>query len=245
MENILYRNDRTVICPKYKNPKEHRHLAKHIIISTEEMKCTLNGEIVISKSLIIQSNVKHSIIRDMDAVMLVFLIDDTSDLAKLIDDTCLRKKSFTKLDTDLEQDLIEYILDKGKLALIDDYLMKRLGYEKITHKSYDERIVFALDFIESSKVIEKDIYERMAKKVYLSKSRFLHLFKEEMGIDLKSYLFIKKLEKVCENVISKKKGITEAAIETGFSSSSHFADACLKAFGISLSEFLKAQEIAL
>ena len=244
MGNILYRNDRMIICPKYKDPKEHKHLAKHIIISTKEMKCILGGEKVTSKSIIIQSNINHLIKRVMDSKTLVFLIDDTSDLAIFIDDIYLQEDSFSKLGANLEDDIINYIKNESRLSLIDDYIMRRLGYKGIEHTFYDERIVVALDYIENSENIESEIYDVLAKKLCLSKSRFLHLFKEEMGVDLRSYLLIKKLEKTCTNVIKNQTSITEAALETGFSSSSHFADACLRTFGISLSEFLKSQQIA-
>ncbi len=87
------------------------------------------------------------------------------------------------------------------------------------------------------------MYDTVPQRLFLSKSRFLHLFKEEVGIDLKNYLLLKRMEKVYRAVIQKHMRITEAAIMAGFSSSSHFAEACKKHYGISLTDFMSAQKL--
>lgn len=78
----------------------------------------------------------------------------------------------------------------------------------------------------------------IAARVYLSESRLTHLFKENAGISLKSYLVIRRLEKAYRFITSGGR-MTRAAHESGFASSAHLAYTCKKLTGISVSEVLK------
>nr|WP_242846410.1 helix-turn-helix transcriptional regulator [Clostridium botulinum] len=84
--------------------------------------------------------------------------------------------------------------------------------------------------------------EELAKKVFLSRSRLTHLFKEETKISLNSFLIILKISKSYEYILSGKT-ITEACIKAGFYSPSHFATTNKKMFGISASAFRKDVKI--
>jgi AraC-like DNA-binding protein len=64
------------------------------------------------------------------------------------------------------------------------------------------------------------------------------LFKEEVGISLKSYILIRRMEKAYKFVTAGGK-VTQAAMESGFSSSAHLAYSCKTLTGISITEVLK------
>ena len=59
-----------------------------------------------------------------------------------------------------------------------------------------------------------------------------------VGVSLMSYIQLIQLEYVYKEVMQGK-SITEAALEGGFSSSSHFAYVCKKITGISISKVMK------
>ncbi len=243
MENMLYKNDRIVLSAKYADLRPHRHYSKHILISDKPFLCMTEKDEKTANSMVIQSWSLHWAKRQRDSLMVVFLIDETSRLSKIIDDRYLSKGCQNSLEEEVERGAVKLMKSKKSLEDIDRYVMSQFQCDRPNFLVLDERISEALKYIEEEKSINKGIYDLLSEKLCLSKSRFLHLFKEEMGIDLKNYLLLKRMEKAYALVVNEKKSITEAAIASGFSSSSHFSRACTLHYGISLTDFLKAQKI--
>ena len=81
----------------------------------------------------------------------------------------------------------------------------------------------------------------LSEKLNLSKSRVSHIFKENIGISIKRYLVLEKMKK-CYEYFKTTGSITNASINAGFYSSSHFATTCKKMFGISFSELEKSKK---
>lgn len=262
---MIYKDDRIVFWVRYDDPQAHKHFVKHILLSARSFTCTVEKESESLRSAVIQSNVMHCVRRNKDSPMAVFLIDTTSELSRIIDDELLKGKKFGALPSEIEKHLIRMLEDGVPLEAVDEYLVGTLaayaernslkadesdesvlgGRYKSADKRADEcrmdcRITEAIRLIDQSESIESDAYDTIPQTLCLSKSRFLHLFKEKIGIDFKNYLLLKKLEKTCRCVIEKGMSITDAAILAGFSSSSHFSDAFKKYFGISFTDFLKS-----
>ena len=256
---MIYKDDRIVFWARYDDPQAHKHFAKHALISVRPFTCTAEKESESLRSAVIQSNVMHCVRRNKDAPMAVFLIDTTSELSRIIDDELLKGKNFGALPIEIEKHLIRMLEDEDPLEAVDEYLVGTLAVHAKQKKrkangasvfgdmcksegerNMDCRIAEAIRLIEQCESIESDAYDTIPRMLCLSKSRFLHLFKEEVGIDFKNYLLLKKLEKTCRCVIEKGMSITDAAILAGFSSSSHFATACKKYCGISFTDFLKS-----
>ena len=256
---MIYKDDRIVFRARYDDPQAHKHFAKHVLISARPFTCTAEKESESLCSAVIQSNVMHCVRRNKDAPMAVFLIDTTSELSRIIDDELLKGKNFGALPIEIEKHLIRMLEDGDPLEAVDEYLVGTLAVHAKQKKrkangasvfgdmcksegerNMDCRIAEAIRLIEQCESIESDAYDTIPRALCLSKSRFLHLFKEEVGIDFKNYLLLKKLEKTCRCVIEKGTSITDAAILAGFSSSSHFATACKKYCGISFTDFLKS-----
>lgn len=242
MENILCRKDRILLLAKYGNPKPHRHFSKHILISAAPFSCRTTEKSLLVRSAFIQSGEWHCIRRTEEIPMLVCLIDQTSDLSRIIDDSYLQGRGVCELPPDLEGSVRGMLSKEADLCRIDSFLEQKLMKQRKNDRPpVDLRIEEAIRLIEGSESIDSDVYDRIAKSLFLSKSRFLHLFKEEIGMDFKNYLLLKKLEKTFYYVAERKITITQAALLAGFSSSSHFSTACMKHYGISLTDFLKEQ----
>lgn len=243
MDNIIYRADRIVLMARYDDPKVHSHFAKHILISDKPFLCKANSQSRAAHSAIIQSNIPHYIERSENSRVIVFLIDETSKLSRAIDEIYLNEAAEVAIPLTLESRIIEKISQGSSLEEIDNFVIRQLvGDREMQYPASESRIIDAMQMIDEIESIDPHIYDLMAKEAFLSKSRFLHLFKEETGMDLKNYLLIKKLEKTYYYVTEKHLNITDAAIKAGFSSASHFSSACKKHYGISLSDFLKAQK---
>lgn len=243
MENIICKKDRIALCAEYEDPQLHRHFSKHIIVSDRPFLCFVENREYPVRSMVIQSQVVHSVKKDSNSRMIVFLIDETSELSGRIDRKWLKGNAQNPLNREIETSVINRIKAGYSLSEIDEYIMKQLHSDDEKQPDMDDRISAALRYIEESESLNQEIYNELSEKMNLSKSRFLHLFKDEMGIDLKNYLLLKRLEKVYKSVTETHMSITDAAILAGFSSSSHFSEACKRHYGISLTDFLKAQKI--
>ena len=79
--------------------------------------------------------------------------------------------------------------------------------------------------------------DALADAVFLSKSRLAHLFSQQTGITLKDYLQYKRMESACR-MVAQGTSITQAAMDTGFSSPSHIASASMRLTGMQLKRML-------
>lgn len=242
MESILYKKNRIILLAKYGDPILHKHFAKHILISNQPFHCFVEQESYTTHSMIIQSQTLHSIATVPNSKVVVFLIDETSSLSKQINQMYLFNKTAHTLDSQLEQNLIHQINDNCSLEGMDHCMISHFQCEKTDNGILDKRIQFVLNYIDETPTLDQNVYDTLSRKVYLSKSRFLHLFKQTVGIDLKNYLLLKRMEKTYHYVTTKHMTITEAALLAGFSSPSHFSEACKQHYGISLTDFLKSQK---
>lgn len=230
---------------KYGDPTLHKHFAKHILVSNKPFVCLMDQQEYVVRSMIIQSQIIHSIRKDINSHMVVFLIDETSELSKRINHMYLGEQDKNQLPRQVENEVVKLINNRSGLDCIDEYVISDIQKgEGKTCSKLDSRILFALKYIEACEGLNQDIYGALSDQVCLSKSRFSHLFKENVGIDLKNYLLLKRMEKTYQYVTEKQMSITEAAIASGFSSASHFSEACRQHYGISLTDFIKAQNIA-
>jgi AraC-like DNA-binding protein len=77
----------------------------------------------------------------------------------------------------------------------------------------------------------------LAAEAGLSESRFLHLFRDEMGTSLRRYRIWVRLVHA-GTAIAAGASLTEAAMKAGFASPSHLADRFKTTFGLSASQLL-------
>ncbi len=105
----------------------------------------------------------------------------------------------------------------------------------------DKRITEVLDEIDSFRCLGVKVSE-LANRYSYSESFFTHLFKKETGISLKSYLLMKQFEYAWTEINSGEK-ITDAVMDAGFASPSHFSDVCRRMTGISAVNVLKKADL--
>jgi AraC-like DNA-binding protein len=104
-------------------------------------------------------------------------------------------------------------------------------------RSIDARVVAAARRIREDPAATVSSRE-LAAEAGLSESRFLHLFRDELGTSLRRYrLWIRLLH--AGTAISAGHNLTTAAIEAGFASPSHLADRFRATFGLSATQLLR------
>jgi len=135
---------------------------------------------------------------------------------------------------ELEQALVNP--EPGKLKDLIDKVLKTLS-RQISIASSDNRIAIVEQAISTLHPDEISL-KSLADRVYLSESRLRSLFKDVTGVPLHRYILWNKI-RFATNQIMVGDSVNEAAIEAGFTDSSHFHKMMFKMFGESPSGFLK------
>ncbi|MBD2819661.1 helix-turn-helix transcriptional regulator [Xenorhabdus sp. 42] len=136
----------------------------------------------------------------------------------------------------LERDNIISIIN----YLIESFLCRKnpdtaiiyslIGSYLSCHCQFDKRIIKAISFIDSLSV-KRVSSRQVADKIYLSESRFLHLFRDQVGINFRAYLLWLRLSDAIEE-IHLNDSLTLVANNCGFSDTAHFSRTCKMSYGI-------------
>lgn len=230
MTKLYEANDHILIHAEYGNPAPHRHMAAHMIISLEEnMQIVSHGSQYNCRGILIPSGFPHCV-DTFGKPALVFLYDCTSPMACQI-------KTIQVLEESVCKQIISRYLEIASNPTADSYnnfqtkISALLGCNPFPYSVTDARIQTAMEYIRNA-ISEHITCKNVADAVFLSESRFSHLFRTQTGMTFASYLIYQRLMFVYAAVV-KGQSITDAALDAGFSSSAHFADVNRRVFGIS------------
>jgi AraC-like DNA-binding protein len=104
------------------------------------------------------------------------------------------------------------------------------------HRRIDPRIAAAARRIRDDPAATISSRE-LAAEAGLSESRFLHLFRDQLGTSLRRYRIWVRLVHA-GTAIAAGANMTEAAMKSGFASPSHLADRFKSTFGLSATQLL-------
>ena len=242
MLKIYWDKDNIAFIGNQVNATEHAHCVLQIFLSLNEpLEVTVNGNQVNGKCIIVNKNARHIFSCD-NQIRLSILIEPSSNFAtELIqkidsdylifdnDIDRLQQKAAALIDTNDRQRYIEFIQDFAEY----------LGVKR-NSGILDERITALLEILQNCDCYDHTI-ENFAKSVCLSSSRLSHLFREQIGVPLKSYILFHQLEKAFAALLSGA-NITDAAMLAGFDSPSHFAATVKKWMGMPVSTSIKDSE---
>ena len=217
-------------------------MAAHIIISMDgSMKAQCAGAEYLCHGILVPSGISHAVDTQGNAV-LVFLYDCTTEVAKQIREVACIPEKVCK---EIAEQYADMESASDRYDGFEQTVLSRLGITGLVANVTDERIQTAMKLIRT-KSTEKVTCQDVADAVHLSQSRFSHLFREQAGMTFAAYLIYQRILCVYTQMLQGR-SITEAALEAGFSSSSHFADVNRRVFGISANtithdlEFIKVQ----
>ena len=198
-----------------------------VITKTEKKKC---------RGIAISSGMVHTAYTNEKRV-LVFLFDNTTSVSNQI-------KTLTILSNEAVEKVVEayYCFEKSDKSYFYYREFKKYVYQSADLRDSenvvtDKRIASALSYIQLN-IREQLTCRCVANYVFLSEGRFSHLFKEQVGMTFSAYLIYQRIMKTYTEIINGK-SITEASIESGFSSSTHFAETNKRIFGLSASAIKK------
>lgn len=236
-----------MICSEYTDPEVHQHSAAHIMISlNDDIEVEVENETIRCKGILIPSGLSHTA-KTYGNTVLVFLFDSTTSVSKQIrsvrtmaDESVFEiRDSFhqfesSKINASCYEEFVRGVFECNGITADESVMM-------------DERIQSSLTYIQS-RLNEKISCADVAKSVFLSEGRFSHLFREQVGMTFASYLIYQRVMKTYTDVINGI-SITDAALDSGFSSSAHFAEVSKRLFGLSATgikkdlQFYKIAEI--
>lgn len=206
-----------------------------------EMK--VGKEKIHDRCLFVNVNVKHAV-KISDGLLFTCVIEPASDMGRKLS-ALLGGQDYYAMEDAKAESLIALtcpMIDSSSKVPYTK-LMQKL-YEVIgagsSEKKLDERITAFLGMLENCRCTDHSI-DHFAEGLHLSSSRLSHLFSEQVGITLKDYLLLHQLERVFQDILSGRK-ITDAAMDAGFDSPSHFASTVKRLMGLPARSTIKDSE---
>ena len=232
MTKMYESNNHILILAGYSDPGEHSHKAAHLMVSLgQEMTVRSDEQEFICRGVLIPSGTAHSV-DTHGSPTLVFLYDSTTRVAARI--KCVQTLPEPVCD-EIRGLFAEFEKD-GSYPRFEKELLSILGFQPGCSVT-DQRIISAMNSIRSG-LSEPLTCRDAAASVFLSESRFSHLFREQVGMTFAAYRIYQRLLNVYTQIL-KGRSITEAALEAGFSSSAHFAEVNRRVFGLSAGSITK------
>ena len=231
---LFFEKTYIIVVPTFKDTLVHHHNMLHVFFGNGDLLLSAGEKDLCGNVIILENDVEH---KAPDGEIAFFLfVDPTSHFAEVL------REKFLKGEPAVEVNLSERNFDKASLT--EDIIKKTVfdfaGEVQLSKLNLDERILQILHNIDSFKHLGARVSE-LADKYSYSESYLTHLFKKETGIALKSYLLMRQFEYVWREVM-KGRSLTEASMDAGFSSPSHFSDVCRKLTGISVTKVLESQK---
>ena len=244
MNRIYWDIDKIAMLTDCMNASPHRHgMIQFFLCLEEQLEIKVAGEKITCPGIVVNKNVRHAF-KANGKRHLTVVYEPVSQIGRKVSQRLDGKDYFILHETDALE------LKNAALPMPEHFdqtsyrsFMKTMkdcfGVEQ-EKESLDERITKLFTLLEHCDC-EEHLIEHYASEVCLSPSRLSHLFSEQVGISLKSYLTLHQLERAFQDLIAGKK-ITEAALNAGFDSASHFAATVKKWMGLSAGKTLKDSE---
>ncbi|HET7231990.1 MAG TPA: AraC family transcriptional regulator [Longimicrobium sp.] len=197
-----------------------------------------------SGSIVVAPDVPHQF-DTMGADLGVMLVDPESREGRWL------RRSFPETITAVAADRLEPFRDA--LRAIRDSTGDAVETARLIHQAVrglcagpppphalDARIVRALEVIRQMDTARVS-QDAVAKAVFLSPSRFAHLFSEQVGLPFRRYLLWRRLTRAML-AVGRGSTLSAAAHNTGFSDSAHLTRTCYQMLGQPPSTLLRPGE---
>ncbi len=220
----------------------HRHWLLQLFISTDEnLIINVEGQSIACRAIAVNMNTMHEFYSGK-SIHFTMLVDPTTKLGRTLRNHFLKENPYYIISEDraaeFQMHLIKVINNReiqSYSVLIKDIVRYFDEYPPIKFDQRIELLLTRIDECDCDEALHQVNY--IAKEMSISESRLSHLFKEETGISLKSYIVLHKLQRVYQKIFQGE-SITQAAIASGFDSSSHFASVNKKITGMSARDII-------
>lgn len=214
----------------------HKHWMLQLFVGIDDaLSMIVGGNAIESPAILVNVNTPHSFFSN-NKTHFTLLINPTSELGKGMKNAYLRKATHYEL-TEVQQKAILDALSKPNYMGLITTIKNQFPAKKTT--TYDKRIEVLLTEINECDCLDMmHQVSQLAVKMSLSKSRLSHLFKEQTGVPLKSYLLLHQIFTAYHKIFDGL-SITQAAMESGFDSPAHLSATSKKLTGMPASKINK------
>ncbi len=244
MNRIYWDTDKISMLTDRLDASAHSHgMIQFFLCLEDSLEIKVGKEKIKCPCILVNKNVNHTF-KTNNMIHFTCVIEPVSDIGTIIKGI-LQDRDYYIFDDSKAKELRKLaapMVDTFDTASYKEF-MKRL-YEcfdvSFPDKKFDERILSFLNMLEHCSCDEHSIGE-YADRLSLSASRLSHLFREQVGITLKNYLTLHQLERAFQDLLTGKR-ITEAALDAGFDSPSHFAATVKRLMGLPARNMIKDSE---
>lgn len=236
---IFYSDDHISFITNKIDASLHSHNFIQITVNIEEkFSVKIKSNVINESGIIINSNVSHELF-GRDGWQIYFLINPESLFGEKIKRMYMKNKDFYIIPENVTEAIRELVEEKyiaiDSKAKYSEFISEI--YSILSLKNYtvnhllDERVDKVLKYIANNNNLTEVSLESLSKDVFLSESRLSHLFKDNIGISISSYILNYKVRKAFK-LIFEGHSITTSALEAGFYSSSHLTNVCKEKLGM-------------
>ena len=243
MLKIFFDTDNIGIITDTIDAEVHSHYPIQLFLSMDEpLRITIAGKEICAHCLAVGHNVPHAF-SSQNRAHISAIIEAASDFSRSLNERI--DGAFAIFENDglpaLQSKAKELIVASDKEQW-QDFMRDFKLYSGIEPRKQplDERITELLSLLKQCDCYDHTI-AAFAKKVSLSPDRLSHLFREQVGVPLKSYIVLHQTEKAFASLLGGA-SITDAAMLSGFDSPSHFAATVKKLMGQPASKSTKDSE---
>lgn len=244
INKIFWQEDRVGLITNHLDAQTHRHWMLQLFLGIEDkVEITVNGSLVTCSCVVLDKNIPHSF-SAREKVYYSALLEPTSNFAQQLNSK-MNELGYWVCDRDGIEELRRRAGSLVTHANAEEYLRFTHLLENFLHlwatpRCYDERIIEFLYMLDTC-TCDNHTVSNFADRVALSSSRFSHLFKEQVGIPLKSYILLHQMERAIQDLLAGK-SVTDATMAAGFDSPSHFAGTVKRMMGMPVTASLKDSE---
>jgi AraC-like DNA-binding protein len=215
--------------------ERHTHHALEFIFAADKSFSLLSDEIILEEiyAVVIDSNCPHKFIGKDGQYLFVYLEPDLLQIEQIRNYYNLSVKKIVTLGGLACLPSVENIIN---FSFFSDILDITIDHTMVTEM--DNRIQNVIKYIKNNLEYGQFKSDTLAESIFLSTSRFSHLFKEQVGLPLRRYILWCRIRKALEALLNGQ-NFTKSAHAAGFSDSAHFSRTFSEMFGVSPSSVLK------
>jgi AraC-like DNA-binding protein len=189
------------------------------------------GDWQVGDMAIVPPHVPHRVISDSRLIHVVKLEAETIDLARLPgflqNAGVVDAPDFVALVRQRHRQLCAMgaALDLSKLDF-DEFFFG----QALLSRTIDRRIAAVIEAIKANPSAATSA-ESCAESAFLSFSRFLHLFKQEVGVPFRSFRTWKRARSLL-HYVSRESNLAHVALDAGYPDSTHFSHSIRQVYGL-------------
>ncbi len=223
----------------------HKHwLLQMFLSSRKELNIEVNGKLIPCSAILVNVDTPHLFSTEGDPHFTI-LVDPTTDLGRVLRGLLKGQPFFIfprEKNMIMQQTFQDALAQKSHNAYLPfvESIIAQFDYSNMNN--FDDRVIEVLNLLgDCIHEDESHQIKHFSDKTHLSESRLAHLFKEETGIPLKSYVVLHKLQIAYQSIFNGE-NITTAALNAGFDSPSHLAYTNKMMTGMSATNIIRDSE---